>query len=306
MRRPDYPFDVLVIGGGLAGLTAAHRAAMRGLSVASMDEGSHMGGLVANIGRIDGYPAADAVSGVELAAAALEAILDLGVEIIPEGASGLTLDGGIKVVTAESGAYRAKTVVLASGARLRALGVPGEQALFGRGVSQCADCDAGFFADQHVVVVGGGDSAFQEALHLADYASRITLVTRGDAFRARRSYIAEAEANPKFAFRRSTQVLEILGRDGVEGVRLAPAGGGISETLGCSGVFVFVGVEPNSGYLPDDIARDAGGHVITDASYRTRVPGIYAIGAIRAGYSGQLASAVEEAIAAVAGLTVPA
>lgn len=305
MRRSDDPYDVLVIGGGLAGLTAAHRAALRGLSVGSMDEGSHMGGLVANVGRIDGYPAAGAVSGVELAAAALEAILDLGVDIIPEGASGLTLDGGIKVVTSESGTHRAKTVVLASGARLKSLGVPGEQALLGRGVSQCADCDAGFFVDQHVVVVGGGDAALQEALHLADYASRITLVTRGDAFRARQGYMAQAEANPKFAFRRSTQVREIVGSDGVEGVRLAPAGGGDAEALDCSGVFVFIGVEPNAGYLPGDIARDAGGHVITDAGYRTSVPGIYAIGAVRAGYSGQLASAVDEAIAAVAGLTIP-
>lgn len=261
-----------------------------------------MGGLVANVGRVDGYPAANPVSGVELASAELEAILERGVDIISEGASGLKMDGDIKVVAAESGAYRARTLVLASGARLRSLGIPGEQALLGRGVSQCADCDAGFFSNQHVVVVGGGDAALQEALHLAGYASRITLITRGDALRARRSYVARAEANSKYTFRRSTHVLEILGSDGVEGVRLAPAGGGESEEMACSGVFVFIGIEPNAGYLPNDIERDAGGYVVTDANYRTSVPGIYAVGAVRAGYSGQLASAVDEAISAIAAM----
>jgi thioredoxin reductase (NADPH) len=300
MNRPEEPYDVLVVGGGLAGLTAAHRAALRGLSVASMDEGGHMGGLVANVGKIDGYPAANPVSGVELAAAELEALLELGADIIAEAARGLTTDGDIKVVTAESGAYRARTLVLASGARLKSLGVSGEQALLGRGVSQCADCDAGFFSNQHVVVVGGGDAALQEALHLSDYASTVTLVTRGNRFRARQSYIARAEANPKFTFRRSTNVLEILGRDSVEGIRLAPAGGGEPEVLNCSGVFVFIGVEPNGNYLPADIERDAGGYLITDADYQTSIPGIYAVGALRAGYSGQLASAVDEATSAIA------
>lgn len=264
-----------------------------------------MGGLVVNVGRVDGYPAASPVSGVELAAAELEALLELGVDIIPEAARGLTLDGDIKVVATESNARRARALVLASGARLRSLGVPGEQALLGRGVSQCADCDAGFFGDQHVVVLGGGDAALQEALHLADYASKITLITRGDRLRARQSYVARAEANPKFAFRRSTNVLEILGRDSVEGVRLAPSGGGESEVLDCSGVFVFVGIEPNVGFLPNDIERDAGGYVVTDAHFQTSVPGIYAVGAVRAGYSGQLASAVDEAIAAIAGMPIP-
>lgn len=303
MTESGTPYDVLVIGGGLAGLTAARLAAERGLSVAALDEGGHMGGLVMNVGRIDGFPGADGTSGVELAAAALEALVEHGVEILPETASGIALDGDIKVVITESGRYAARTLVLASGARLRALGVPGEAALVGRGVSQCADCDAGFFTGQHVVVVGGGDSALQEALHLADYADRITVVTRGDALRAKEDYVAQAKANPKFAFRLSTTVDDILGDDGVEGIRLCPADGGAAEDLACSGVFVFVGLEPNSGYLPDAIERDASGHVVTDAAYRTSVPGVYGVGAVRAGYSGQLADAVAEAAAAVADIT---
>ena len=303
MTQTENPYDVLVIGGGLAGLTAARLAAERGLSVAALDEGGHMGGLVMNVGRIDGIPDADGASGVELAATALEALVEHGVEIIPESATGIAFDGDGKTVITESGRHVARTLVLASGARLRALDVPGEAALFGRGVSQCADCDASFFTGQHVVVVGGGDSALQEALHLTDYAESITVVTRGDALRAKEDYVAQATANPKFAFRLSTRVQKILGGDTVEGVRICPSGGGAAEDIACSGVFVFIGLEPNVGYLPDAIARDAAGHVVTDAAYRTSVPGVYAVGAVRAGYSGQLASAVEEAAAAVANIT---
>ena len=300
MRLPGDPYDVVVIGGGLAGLTAARHAAQRGFSVASLDESGHMGGLVMNVSRIDGYPVEGEVSGVDLAAAQLEALLEFGVEIIPEGATGLALGDDIKSVTTESGIHAARALVLATGARLRPLGVPGEGALFGRGVSQCAGCDAGFFAGQNVVVVGGGDSALQEALHLSDYVDGITLVTRGDTLRARPDYVAQATANPKFALRLSTKVLEILGSDGVEGVRIAPTGGGELAVFACSGVFVFIGLEPNVGYLPASITRDAAGYVVTDANYQTSVPGVYAVGAIRAGYSGQLASAVEEAASVVA------
>lgn len=303
MTQSENPYDVLVIGGGLAGLTAARLSAERGLSVAALDEAGHMGGLVMNVGRIDGFPAADGASGIELAAAALEALVEHGVEIIPESATGIVLDGDGKTVVTESGRYGARTVVLASGARLRTLGIPGEAALVGRGVSQCADCDAAFFTGQHVVVVGGGDSALQEALHLADYAESITILTHGNALRARDDYIAQAKANPKFAFRLSTMVQEILGKDNVEGVRICPSGGGSTEDIACSGVFVFVGLEPNAGYLTDAVARDAAGYVVTDAACRTSVPGIFAVGAIRAGYSGQLADAVEEAAAAVAAIT---
>ncbi len=302
MRRLGDPYDILVVGGGLAGLTAAHHAALRGLRVASLDEGGHMGGLVMNVSRIGGYPAANAVSGIDLAAAQLEAILELGVEIVPDRATALALDGGIVAVTTDSGVHKAKTVVLASGARLKSLGVPGEKALFGRGVSQCADCDAGFFVDQNVVVVGGGDAALQEALHLSDYVNGITLVVRGDALRAKQSYVALAADNPKFEFRWSTEVSEILGNDGVEGVRLTPAGGGDAQELACSGVFVFIGLEPSVCALPDIIQRDAGGFIVTDANFQTSLPGIYAVGAVRAGYSGQLASAVGEAAAAIAGI----
>lgn len=296
MTSSDDPFDVIVIGGGLAGLTAAREVAARGLSVASVDDGGHMGGLVMNVGHVEDYPAAHDASGMDLAVAELEAIVEQGVEIIPEAAGRLDIGGDIKTVTTDSGTHRAKAVVLASGARLKSLGVPGEERLFGRGVSQCAGCDAGFFVDQDVVVVGGGDSALQEALHLTDYVSGLTLVTHGDALRAKQGFVTRAADNPKIAVRYETAVTEILGEDDVAGVRVAPAGGGPSEDLVCSGVFVFVGLEPNLNYLPTSIERDAAGRVVTGPDFQTSVSGIYAVGAVRAGDTGQLAGAVGDAV----------
>tara|TARA_B100000676_G_scaffold308287_1_gene368759 strand:+ start:8185 stop:9099 length:915 start_codon:yes stop_codon:yes gene_type:complete len=304
MKRPGDPFDVLVVGGGLAGLTAAHHAALRGLTVACVDEGGHMGGLVMNVSAIDGYPAMGTVGGAELAASQLEAILDLGAEVVPDTVLAITADGDIKTVTTGTGDQKAKTVIIASGARLKSLGVAGEEALFGRGVSQCADCDGGFFVDQKVVVVGGGDSALQEALHLADYASDITIVTRGSNLRARQSYVNRAASNPKVSFLWETTVTEILGSESVEGVRLMPVRGGEEQIFDCSGIFVFVGLEANNGFLPDDMQRDANGFVETDGSFATSMEGVYAVGAVRSGYSGQLASAAGEAASVVAGLSI--
>jgi thioredoxin reductase (NADPH) len=300
MTSSNDPYDVIVIGGGLAGLTAAREAASRGLSVASVDDGGHMGGLVMNVGHVEDYPAASEASGMDLAVAELEALVEHGVEIVPEAAMRLNIEGDLKTVTTDSGTHRGKTVVLASGARLKSLGVPGEERLFGRGVSQCAGCDAGFFVDQHVVVVGGGDSALQEALHLTDYVKGLTLFTRGDALRAKQGFVSRAADNPKITVRYGMSVAEILGEDDVSGVRLAPADGGPSEDLACSGVFVFVGLEPNLNYLPAGIERDASGRVVTGSDLQTSVPGIFAVGAVRAGDTGQLAGAIEDA-SAVAG-----
>jgi len=297
MRKPGQPLDVLVIGGGLAGMTAAHHAALRGAAVACLDEEGHMGGLVLNIGQLDGYPSTAPTSGVELAAALLEANMDLGVELHAAAAETYDLEGEVKSVTGGGQDLKAKSVVLATGARLAKLGVPGEDTLFGRGVSQCAYCDAGFYIDQSVVVVGGGDAALQEALHLAEYARDITVVTRGENLRARQTYISRAAENPKFNFRWNTVVEEILGKDGVEGARLRPSGGGEADEIACEGIFVFVGLEPNTAGLPDSLARDENGSLVTDAAYKTSLPGVYAVGAVRSGYSGQIATAIGEAAA---------
>ena len=290
-------FDLIVVGAGIAGLTAARTAIDRGRSVCVF-EAELMGGLVVNVGRLDGYPSMGDVSGIELAMALAEQCMTLGVQITEEPVESVTLDGGDKVVKTASGEYRAPKLIVASGARLRKLGVPGEEELYGRGVSQCAFCDAGMFAGQEVAVVGGGDAALQEALHLAEHCSKVTMILRGNRLRARKSYVAQAADDPKFAFRWNSVVEAVEGGDGVESVILRDTKKDTTDSLACHGVFVFVGVEPNTEYLPADVARDESGAVTVNASLESSVPGLYAVGAARAGYFGQITNAVGDGTAA--------
>lgn len=291
MSRPTH--DVIVVGAGLAGLTAAQHARLRGAEVLSL-EGELHGGLVVNVGRLDGYPAAAAVSGVELTARLVEENAELGVDMRLEPATGLALEGALKVVTTASGQYRAPRLILATGASLRQLGVPGEAELLGRGVSQCAYCDAGFFRGEDVVVVGGGDAALQEALHLAEHCRSVTLVHRRNRLKARRHYVARAADHAAFRFRWESTVEGIVGEAGVTAVRLRNLASGATDELPCTGVFVFVGLQPNVALLPAEVALDATGAVQVDATLQSSVPGLYAVGAVRAGYGGRLTQAVAD------------
>ena len=290
-------FDLIVIGAGITGLTAARCAVDRGKSVA-LFEAELMGGLVVNVGKLDGYPMTEDVSGIELAMTLAEQCMTAGVQITEEPVESVTIDGDGKAVKTASGEYRAPKLIVASGASLKKLGVPGEEALYGRGVSQCAFCDGAMFMGQEVVVVGGGDAALQEALHLAEHCSKITMVVRGNRLRARQAYVAQAADDSKFAFRWNSVVEAVEGTDGVEGVALRDTKKDTVESLACTGVFVFVGVTPNTGYLPDDVARDETGAITVDASLQSSVPGLYAAGAARAGFPGQIANAVGEGTAA--------
>ena len=290
-------FDLIVIGAGITGLTAARCAVDRGKSVA-LFEAELMGGLVVNVGKLDGYPTTEDVSGIELAMTLAEQCMTNGVQITEEPVESVAIDGENKVVKTASGEYRAPKLIVASGASLKKLGVPGEDTLYGRGVSQCAFCDGAMFMGQEVVVVGGGDAALQEALHLAEHCSKITMVVRGNRLRARQAYVAQAADDPKFAFRWNTVVDAVEGADDVEGVTLRDTKKDTTESLACTGVFVFVSVAPNTAFLPDDVARDDSGAVTVDASLQSSVPGLYAAGAARSGYLGQIANAVGEGTAA--------
>jgi thioredoxin reductase (NADPH) len=290
-------FDIAVIGGGIAGLAAAHHAALAGVSVAHFIADGMPGGLVMNVGALDGWPAAGAVGGAELAAGLLGRNEDLGISLVPsridliEGATSKTLSG-------PDGTWQAKQVIVATGASLRTLEAPGAERLAGRGVSQCAWCDGGLYRNAEVVVAGGGDAALSEAIHLAEFARSVTMVTRGEMFRARRSYVSRVAEDERFKLRWASEIVEVLGDKGVEGVRVRDNEAGNEEVVACSGLFVFVGLAPNTGLLSPDVARDERGFVLTDANFETASPGVFAVGAVRSGYGGRLTQAVAEATTA--------
>jgi thioredoxin reductase (NADPH) len=292
MSRPSY--DVIVIGEGVSGLAAAAQAARAGLAVATL-EANLFGGLVLNVNELDPAPSGRPASGAELAAELMQECSGLGVASIQEAATALGAEAGRFRVATAGGEYLGRAVIVASGARLKKLGVPGEDEFAGRGVSSCADCDGPMYQDEEVVVVGGGDSALQEALVLAKFCRRVYVVHRGARFRARAAFVERAAADPRITIMWNSRVEAILGGKMVERVRLRREPEGRSEELACAGVFVYVGLAPNSEFLPPAVRRDAQGFVEVDEGLETALDGLWAVGAVRAGYSGLLADAVEEA-----------
>jgi thioredoxin reductase (NADPH) len=284
-------YDLIVVGEGISGLSCARHAASLGLKVAT-SEGNLFGGLVINIAELEGYD--EMGSGVDVASGLLEANASAGVENLGAGTVAIESTGGGFRVGTEGGDHQARAVVIASGAALKKLGVPGEEEFDHRGVSQCADCDGPMFQGEHVVVVGGGDSAFQETVALSHYVGKITLLLRGETPRARAEWIERVRGIDSVTIRPGVNVEAIEGANTVQAVVLRNAGGDI-ERLECAGVFIFVGLAPNSSIAPPGVRLSNRGGIETDMSMQTAVSGIYAAGAVRAGYSGRLVDAVREA-----------
>ena len=293
-------FDVIVIGEGASGLAAAGALAAAGLRVATL-EAQLFGGLVININELDPSPVDHTVGGAEFCAELMQKNADLGVTSIQEAATGITqAANGFEVMT-DAARYAARQVIIASGARLRKLGVPGETAFEGRGVSQCADCDGPMMQGAAAVVVGGGDSALQEALVLTQFCSRVHLVHRGERFRARAHFADHVAANEKITVHRNATVEEIRGGQMVETVRIRHADGR-TEDIASAGLFAYIGLEPSTAFAPPAIARDASGFLVTNDSLETALAGVWAIGAVRSGHDGSLAGALADAERAAAAI----
>jgi thioredoxin reductase (NADPH) len=294
-------FDIVVIGAGVAGLTAAMQAARCGLNVAVIER-MGVGGQIAAAERIENFPGIpQSISGAELGPLLHEQAEAAGAEFILDTVEGIAKDGERHIVNAASESIGARAVIVAAGSTLKSLGVPGEKAFLGRGVSHCASCDGHFFSGQEVCVVGGGDSALDEALVLTEYAARVVLINRGEALDAQRVLVDRIATNAKIETVPSTAVEEIFGDDSVAGVRLRDLKSRAVHERAVKGVFVYVGLEPNTAFLRGVVALDGAGHIDTDLIMQTSVPGIFAAGDIRAHSAAQLTSAVGDgATAAIA------
>ncbi len=293
-------YDVLIIGGGLAGLTASIYSARYGMTTGVIE--LMMGGAsIINLEKIENFPGfVEGISGAELGPAAQEQAMNVGVDFIMAEASGIKTDGDYKVVSTDSGDYRAKAVIVAAGSQLKHLGIPGEEEFNGRGVSHCATCDGPMFMGETVGVVGGGDSAADEALTLTEYAEKVMVFHRRDELRAQKILQDRLLRNPKIEMVWNAELQEIIGEDTVSGVKIKNVVTNHEETIGLTGLFVYVGLEPNSGIAAEVSKTDNAGHIDVNLSMETSTQGVYAVGDIRQSSARQLvASAGDGATAAV-------
>lgn len=295
-------YDTLIIGSGPAGMTAALYAARANLKVGLIERGVP-GGQMNNTADIENYPGFDLITGPELSMKMYEPLEKFGVENIYGFVQKVEDHGDFKRVITEDDSFEAKTVILATGANHRLLGVAGEEAYTSRGVSYCAVCDGAFFRDQDIIVVGGGDSAVEEAIYLTQFGKSVTVVHRRDELRAQQVLQKRAFANDKISFAWNKVVEEIKGDDRqVTGVVLKDTKTGELSDLAGGAVFIYVGLDPVTEMVADLGVRDEAGWVKTDNHMATAVPGLYAIGDNRQKDLRQIATAVGDG--AIAGQEV--
>ena len=274
-------YEVIIIGGGPAGLSAGLYAARARLRSLLIEKGA-MGGQITNAELVENYPAFPrGISGLELGQLMHQQATRYGLETILAEATGLELQGEKKIAVTTKGRFAAKAVIIASGSERRQLGIPGEKELTGRGVSYCATCDGPFFKDQTVAVVGGGNAAITEALHLAKFASRVKVIHRRSELRATRILQEKALAESKIEFLWNTEVEKIEGKDKVKQLSLSNTATGEKSTLDTAGVFVAIGLKPNTSYLKGILPLDDAGYIITNEKMETPVAGIFAAGDVR-------------------------
>jgi thioredoxin reductase (NADPH) len=272
--------DVIVIGSGPAGYTAAIYTA-RALLKPLVFEGTSFGGALMTTTEVENYPGfRSGITGPELMDEMREQALHFGADLQMEDVESVSLSGAIKeVVTAGGETHRARAVILAMGAAPRYLGVPGEQELLGRGVSSCATCDGFFFKDQDIAVIGGGDSAMEEATFLTRFARSVTLVHRREEFRASKIMLERARTNDKISFLTNTAVLAVEGESTVTGLRVRDTVTGKESTLAVTGVFIAIGHDPRSELVRDAVEVDPAGYVVVgEHSTATSLAGVFAAG----------------------------
>jgi thioredoxin reductase (NADPH) len=292
--------DIAIIGGGPAGLAAGLYAA-RALRRTVLWERELLGGQIATTSDVENYPGfPEGVNGLDLAMAMLRQSERFGMETRYEAVTDLRREDGQFVLTTDGGEVQAKAVIVTAGAEPNKLGIPGESELVGKGVSYCATCDAAFFKDVEVALVGGGDAAMDEALFTTRYASKVHVIHRRDELRASKILQERAFADPKIDFTWDTVVERVRGEGLVSTVELRNVKTDARSELPVSALFVFIGQTPNSDLLRDLVTLDAGGHALVNQWMETEVPGLFVAGDLRANAAKQLVtSAGDGATAAI-------
>lgn len=297
MKGEDLMYDVAIIGGGPAGLSAGIYAARANLKTVIIERGLH-GGQMQNTLDIENYPGFDTIEGPSLSELMYNQALKVGVEWKYGDVSGVDLEGQPKALQLGDGVLEARSVIIASGAKPRPLGVPGEAEFTGRGLSYCATCDGALFKGADVIVVGGGDSAIKEALLLTRYAQSVTVVHRRDALRAAGILQDRAFANPKIKFVWDSVVERVEGNARVSGVVIRNVKDDSTQVLAASGVFIYVGVDPVTSFLQGSPILDEKGYILAGSDMATAIPGVFAAGDVRATSLRQIVTAASDGAAA--------
>ena len=272
--------DVIIIGSGPAGYTAALYASRAKMSPLVFEGSVTAGGALMNTTDVENFPGfPDGILGPDLMDSIRKQAERFGAELVADDVIEVDLAADPKIVKTVDGAYRSRAVIIASGSSYRELGVPGEKRLSGHGVSWCATCDGFFFREQDIAVVGGGDSAVEEATFLTRFARSVTMVHRRDSLRASKIMQDRAMADPKIRFAWDSEVIEMVGEDRLTGVRLRSTKTGEETLLPVTGVFVAIGHDPRSELFRDQLATDADGYLLVEQpSTRTAIPGVFASG----------------------------
>lgn len=292
-------YDTVVVGGGPGGYTAALYAARSGLDVVVLEKLS-AGGQVALTHQIDNYPGfEEGIDGFSLGMKMQQGAERFGAQTMLTEVTSMDLSGEVKSIETSDGTVYGRTVVLATGASPRNLGVPKEQELIGRGVSYCASCDGMFYRGKTVVIVGGGNTAAADAMLLSRVCKKVILVHRRDTLRATKIYHEPLMKTENVEFRWNSVVTELLENGRVTGVRLKDVKTGEESTVECDGVFVSVGRKPATELVQGQIKLDEGGYIIADESTRTEIPGVYAVGDVRQKALRQVVTAVADGAVAI-------
>ena len=302
VKLPEYDYDTIIIGGGPAGYTAGIYAARSGLTTLLV-EGEATVSQITITDMIENYPGIpEGINGFDLMQLFKKQALNFGLKTITKDVSAIKKNADSPVIwniAAGDKSYKTLSVIAATGAQWNKLGVPGETEFAGKGVSYCATCDGPFYKNKDVVVVGGGDTAIQEALFLTHFARKVTVIHRRDRLRAAAILQKRAFAEKKIEFAWKTKLTQIIGKDFVSGIKIADVQSGLIKEIDAEGVFIFVGRVPHTGIFRHVLKLDGGGYIITDENMRASAAGIFAAGDCRAKQFRQVVTAAGDGANAV-------